>query len=681
MIVEMKKLVLIAHRSDRHKLFREFQRSKSVEIVETKEIENTSRLNNQESIETIRENLSRIQFAFKYIKEQKKKAESLAKKTEKSEKPYIYTPMKTASLSSVMRMGFTDFEMISTREVEIMANVKDLEEISSKQNALSSEKAKLISEIESHNIYRELVRPYSYYKDTENAAVILGYVPATKKQLLKAIAEDESLNACIELLGAEKYQSFIAVVLKENQDELISRLQDLDYVRTVSSLEKTPQQAIAEAEEAISGIDDEMTELMDRALVKETFFDDMKILYDYYLVEIQRNTALDNFATTKKSFVLTAWYPKEYEEKLKDTLDNISDTIVYEFRDPEEDDVVPTYVRSSKLTDPYQDVTNMYSAPKYGTDLDPNPIMMLFYFIFFGIMMADAVYGLLLAVGGFVLYKIKKPTPGKGRLMLVIAMGGISTMIWGILFGSYLGFPTSSMDISLAILFNPLDEPIYMLLMCFGLGLVQILVGMIVSAINSFKHGKWADAVGDQISWLAIIGGIACIALALLLGLGGDAVKYTGIGLAVAGVVLLLAKGAVGKKGGAAVKGVLGRVGKLYDGVNLVSDILSYSRLFGLALSGGVVAMVVNMICEVVAGFFPANIQFIGYIICIPVYIVGHVFNIGISALGAYVHDARLQYIEFYGKFYEGGGHVFKPYGTDVKYTYIEPAESGSELA
>lgn len=681
MIVEMKKLVLIAHRSDRHKLFREFQRSKNVEIVETQEIENTSRLNNQDSTETIKENLSRIQFAFKFIKEQKKKASVLAKKTEKSEKPYIYTPMKTSSLSSVMRMGFTDFEMISTREVEIMANVKDLEEISSKQHALSLERAKLVSEIESHSIYKDLIRPYSFYKDTESAAVILGYVPATKLSLLNAITADENIGACTELLSAGKYQPFIAVTLKDKQDELILKLQDIDFVRTVSSLDKTPEQAILEAEEAIREIDEEMTELMDRALVKETFFDDMKILYDYYLVEIQRNMALDGFAATKKSFVLTAWYPKEFEDKLKDILDNISDTIVYEFREPEEGDVVPTYVRSSKIADPYQDVTNMYSAPKYGTDLDPNPIMMLFYFLFFGIMMADAVYGLLLAVGGFVLYKIKKPTPGKGRLMLVIAMGGISTMIWGVLFGSYLGFPTSSMNISLAILFNPLDEPIYMLLMCFGLGLVQILVGMIVSAINSFKHGNWADAVGDQISWLAIIGGIACIVLALLLGLGGDALKYTGIALAAAGVVLLLAKGAVGKKGGAAVKGVIGRVGKLYDGVNLVSDILSYSRLFGLALSGGVVAMVVNMICEVVAGFFPPNIQFLGYIICIPVYIVGHIFNIGISALGAYVHDARLQYIEFYGKFYEGGGHVFKPYGTDVKYTYIEPAGNGSELA
>lgn len=112
--------------------------------------------------------------------------------------------------------------------------------------------------------------------------------------------------------------------------------------------------------------------------------------------------------------------------------------------------------------------------------------------------------------------------------------------------------------------------------------------------------------------------------------------------------------------------------GKLYDGVNILSDILSYARLFGLGLSGSVVALVVNQICSVVLGLFPANLIAIGYVLCVPIFLVGHVFNIGISTLGAYVHNCRLQYIEFFGKFYEGCGHVFVPFGTKTKYTYLE---------
>jgi len=673
MIVEMKKLVLIAHRSDRHKLFKEFQKTKLVEIVETKEVENTSRLNNQASIESIKENISRISFAFKFLKDQKKKAQALAKKTEKAEHPYIYAPIKTPSLSTIKRMEFSDFEFVSTtKEVELMANVKDLEDISSKQSQLTLERAKLVTEIDNHNIYKDLLKSYNYYKDSNKVSVILGYVPAQKKVALQTLA-DSLENGYIELLGVDKFQAFVAICLKEDADSISQKLQELDYIRTQIDSDLSPAECIARAEKRIEEIDTEQIDLMTRALVKEMFVEDLKTLYDFYLIEIQRNIALDGFATTKKSFVLEAWYPKDFESNLQEILDGISDTIVYEFREPEENEVVPTYIKSNKLAEPYQDITNMYSTPKYGSDIDPNPIMMIFYFLFFGIMMADAVYGLILAIGGFVFYKIKKPTPGKGRLLLVIGMGGISTAIWGILFGSYLGFPTSSMNISLALLFNPLDEPIYMLLMCFGLGFLQILVGMGVGAINSIRHGNWADAICDVLSWYCMIGGLVCIVLPLLLNVGGDGLKYAGIAIACFGVVLLLAKGAVGKKGGAKVKGVLGRVGKLYDGVNLLSDVLSYSRLFGLALSGGVVAMVVNMICEVVAGFFPTNLAFIGYIICIPVYMIGHTFNIAISALGAYVHDARLQYIEFYGKFYEGGGHMFKPYGTDIKYTYIEP--------
>lgn len=678
MIVSMKKLVLIAHRSDRHRLLKEIHRSKMVEIVNTQEIDNTKRLNNAASIEKIKENQARINFAFSFLKDQKKKAAAWAKKTEKSEHPYIYAPMKTPSLSEIARMSFTDFEMIETKEVELLANIQDLEEISARQNELALEKVRINAEIEAHKIYKDLTNKYSFYHNSQLVSVIVGYVPANKISELKAIGEEIAEDCELELLQCGKYQPFVGVVVKDREEDFMHRLQEADGVRCQFTMDKTPNECIEELKAQLQDINDEDVDLMTRALVKEMYIADFKTLYDFYLVAIQRNTVLDGFATTERSFVMEAWYPKDYEPTLKEMLDSLSNTIIYEFREPEEGEEVPTYVKSCKLAEPYQDITNMYSAPKYGTDIDPNPIMMIFYFLFFGIMMADAVYGLLLAIGGFVLYKIKKPTPGKGRLLLIVGMGGISTAIWGILFGSYLGFPTPAMEgvnLTPSFFFNPLGDPIKMLVMCLALGFFQIVVGMGIGAINAIKHGHIADAIGDVLSWYLVYGGIACIAIKLLLGKGGDALTYTGIGLACGGVVLLLGKGAVGKKGGAAIKGVVGRVGKLYDIVNLLSDVLSYSRLFGLALSGGVVAMVVNMICGVVAGFFPENIQFVGYIICIPVYMVGHAFNIAISALGAYVHNCRLQYIEFYGKFYEGSGHLFVPFGTQTKYSYIEPQD------
>ncbi|MDD4840039.1 MAG: V-type ATP synthase subunit I [Clostridia bacterium] len=676
MLVEMKKLVLIAHSARRNRILRALHRSKLVEISATREIENTEVFDNSDRLEKLNEKLGRVSSVLQFMYGEKKSGLKLVKEIEKNKESDIdfeYQPIKGVPFQTIATISYEEFTNIPATEVELLAHISDIEKIQSRYNEINSLSLKSNTFIDQLEVYLPIDVKFSTFCDTKSTSVVLGTVSVQQKSQLEEIINNHN-DAQFEVYDGIRFIPFSFVCLKEETDSIMSELQALEFSQCNFDFKHTAKELLEIEKEKLVKFDNEKIELMRKALAKESFIADWKQLYDYYLIEIAKQTAAQGFRCTNSVFVLEAWYPAVEEERITAILNDCCDEVVYEFREPEDNEIIPTLVKSKKLFEPYEDVTNMYSAPNYREDFDPNPIMAFFYFLFFGMMLADAGYGLLLAIGGFVLYKLKKPTPGKGRLLLVITMGGVSTIIWGALFGGWFAFDLGTSFLNKIVWFKPLDEPILMLGLCLALGFLQVVVGMGCNAYNLIRKHRSMDAVFEIFTWFMAFIGLGILVLNSILW-KLDALKTTATVLILVGLAGLVLGNARGKKGvGGKIMGALGGVGKLYNGVNILSDVLSYSRLFGLGLAGGVVGMVVNKICGVIIGLLPAfgGIPVLGIIVALPIFMVGHLFNIGISTLGAYVHNCRLQYIEFFGKFYAGAGHLFVPLGSRTKYTYID---------
>lgn len=376
---------------------------------------------------------------------------------------------------------------------------------------------------------------------------------------------------------------------------------------------------------------------------------------DRAAIALRREEAKSLLVGTDKVFLLEGWLPADRCAEIEKTLKPF--TCAIETREPTEDEYpqVPVQLKNNKLTRPLNMVTEMYSLPAYGT-LDPNPLMAPFFILFYGIMMADMGYGLLMMIASVIISKKYRPKGTSGELFSLLGLCGISTFIMGALTGGFFGdFLTQLVAIvspgtvfALPKLFDPLDDLTMILIGSMALGMVQIVTGMAISLIEKCKRKKFLDAFFEEITWWIVFIGIALLALGK-----GAAVLYVGCALVLLGPI-------VQGKGWGKLTGVFG---SLYNHVTgYFGDILSYTRLMALMLAGSVIAQVFNMLAAM-----PGNV--IAFII---ISMLGNAMNFGLNLLGCYVHDLRLQCLEFFNKFYVDGGKPFRPMTLDTEYVDLQ---------
>lgn len=355
-------------------------------------------------------------------------------------------------------------------------------------------------------------------------------------------------------------------------------------------------------------------------------------------------------AQTLQCTVLEGWVRSDKTEELEALVSSVSDAAYVTFEDPKEGDNVPTATKNNKFTEQYTAITNAFSVPSK-TDTDPNPFMAPWYFLFYGMMIGDVGYGALIALLTMAFKKIKKPRGNTLRLINLFMYSSVTAVIFGVIYGSYFG------ESLLPPLWDTMQNTVMpSMILCIVCGALHLFTGMIVNGVRSIKAGHPADAICDQFSWIVLITGIGVMFLNMTVGAA----------LAIVGVLVILTTGGRKKKGFGKVTGGLLA---LYGIANYLSDLLSYTRIFALALSSGIIAMVMNILAGMM---FDIGIPVVNVIAGVLVLIFGHTLNIALGMLGAYVHTSRLQYIEFFGKFYEGGGTLFRPLSIDTKYTVIK---------
>jgi len=393
--------------------------------------------------------------------------------------------------------------------------------------------------------------------------------------------------------------------------------------------------------------------------------------------EISRGENRARLIDTDAAFVLDGWFPAENAGEVEKVLGGFN--CAWEAADPtpEEYPQVPIKLKNNPVTAPFTAITEMYAMPAYDT-VDPNPLMAPFFIIFFGFMMNDIGYGLLMVLGTAFFLSKARPKGGMKNMMSMFFMCGIASVFWGCLTGGFFGdFLPKLFDLTGTAasvpgyhdasgafvwfwkpLFTPINDIILVMVGAMAMGVVQVFTGMAVSVEEKFRHGNALDAVTQEIAWWCILIG-AAIAIGGPMIPGAPAVLGTvGIGLLILGAVLLLAGNLIRAKG---LGGIIGFGGDIYNGVSgYFSDILSYLRLMALMMAGSIIASVFNTLGSV-----------FGLVPFIIVAIIGNVLNLVLNLLGCYVHTMRLQCLEFFGRFYQDGGKPFRPLAVETKYVDI----------
>lgn len=576
-------------------------------------------------------------------------------------KPYAG---KSGWLFKRTHLSFDQLESAEVRD-SAEARCREIEALISELDALKQAKEtalnqkKLLVPWVSGNLPLEI-------KSTENLEIDYYVLPpdTNKAELLQTL-EANAPASYIEYIREDKEHKYAVVINhKEYSDITWEILEQFNAIAAYFSeaAEGPPKKNIADLEVKLLDYDAGIEEI---TLQLKELSGDLSALRqgcDALSLKIRLEEANEQIVLTKTAFGFSGWVPIDRKQEIADILDGFFCDYKFEAASQANDDDPPILFKNNILGQASEAVIQMYSMPNY-YGIDPNYVVAIFFSLFFGMMLSDAAYGLILLLGGlFVIKKTDMSNNIKG-IAKALMWGGASAIFWGFFFGSLFGDIVTvvaktffNVDYALPAVVTTLNDPVTVLILSLALGFVHIVVGMGVKAYIMIIRGHIWSAVFDVGFWYVVFLGIGLLFL-------GERFSSAGAYVAVFGVVGLILTQGRSKKG--FFSKLIGGIASLYNIIGYFSDVLSYSRILALALSTAVIASVFNTM----GSMFGGNV--LGALLLLIVFLIGHAFNILISSFGSFVHTARLQYVEFFKKFYEGGGRPFLPYRLEPKYCYV----------
>lgn len=524
---------------------------------------------------------------------------------------------------------------------DLLNHEKRLEEIAERRKTLREEELFYAN-------WKKLDLKAQALKTMQHVKGSVGIIPQHVQNQYKNMLQESDLLYTEEIYQNRDEHGIVLFYDADDESEVKTLLSDAHFESKTERFTEAPKALLEDIQSEDKALKDEKRHL-EKSLSKMNQEEwQLMLTEEYYSAKLQRERSKLFFIDEKHLFVMEGWMEEErvpsIEKALLDTLPADDFVLLVDEIKEEDYDAVPVVLKNNDFVTPFESITSMYNLPKYN-EIDPTPFLAPFYLLFFGMMAADLGYGLLLWAATFAVLKFTAVKPQMKKNMRFFHLLSYPTMLWGIVYGSFFG---AEMPF---ILLSTTNDVITILILSVIFGVIQIFFGLGINTYLKLKAKDKFGAFSDGIGWIGIFTGLIILLAGNmlfdneLLGTIGGIIAVT----SALGIILTSSLGSENKALGVGLG-----VYNLYGITGYVGDMVSYTRLMALGVSSGSIALAFNMII----GFIPGVGRFT---VGIVLFIILHGVNIGLTFLSAYVHGARLIFVEFFGKFYEGGGKALNP--------------------